>query len=293
MKLIFRGTQQAAQPPMALSANGICVEVDGVDYLEVDGVPFGATALPVVAPTPTPTPVTPTLPVVEILATAYFDAAELKQAVRALKPGYDVRCDSEHLDGSGLAQPVIWYTSQPTGTVTCANPEHPYFSGNVSATASGKEAPTTVGSTFVPGVTSSANLPSVPAMSTGYRFFEHGPAVGTNSLGQPIDAEGRTAGPIPAPSYESEIGNAFRTKFVVIGGERFDAWGNKIVSDGTTAPQVEALFPIYANLDALLAAAKAAAYQVAIVVDHGEVWPGFGPPDVYATQPDASVVRTN
>ena len=237
----------------------------------------------------------------EKIAKAYFDGNSLGAAILKCKPEYQVFADSvpTKLPGCGDKLPAILYrTAQDGATMNCDTPDHPYFADAASAptpTPTPTPGATTITPDFVPGVSPSSGLPSVPPMSTGKRFFEHGaPVPGSfNDVGQPLDAEGRTCGPIPKPAYESEIGNTLRTKFVVIDGQRYDAWGNKITPDGSTTPQVESLFPVYGSVADLLAAAKDANYQIGIDVNGSQVWPGFGPDDAYVSQPDGSVVRVN
>ena len=125
-------------------------------------------------------------------------------------------------------------------------------------------------------------------------YFPHGPAVGVNSEGQPIDAKGRTAGPKPAPAQESEIAYMIR-----VGGKHFpgddfsyDAWGNRLGGE----PDVT-LEPVYSDESALFMAALNKGYNKAIVLTRADgsqrTAPGFGPPDQYRSQPDGSVVKVN
>lgn len=227
----------------------------------------------------------------------YFTGEELTAAVQAAKPAYVVKCDGAVIAGSGDKQPVLFFGSDdPAKTATpmvrALEESHPYWSEATYGSAPTTPAPTSVGGTFVPGVSPSTNLPPA-AFQQGTQFFPHGPAVGVNALGQPVDAQGRTAGPPPAPAGSSEIGDVFRTKYVYLNGKRYDAWGNEV----PFGPDEERLDPVYPTIDDLFNAATAAGYKIALTVRRldglEQSSAGFGPPDVYAEQPDHSVVRVN
>jgi len=282
--------------------------------LTVDGILVKRGDVMQVQPVGTSTapPVTPAvLPGMHMMS-SYFSSADLQAAVREVKPPFRVVCDfTELLPGP---DPIAHYGSTPTGTVNLIG-THP----NVSS-APNPSAPGNTGGPFVPGVsTSGAPVPIVegpdtrvfpppgPNMDPLYgqanhrEYFVHGPAVGLNAAGQDIDAEGRTAGPLPAPANESEVARTIR-----VGGKHYpgddnsyDAWGNTL----TGSEHMQTLDPVYASLTALKHAAEpttdpATWYEVSIEVKNSAgavVWshPGFGPPDAYLVQPDGRVERQN
>src|SRR5512141_644895 len=127
------------------------------------------------------------------------------------------------------------------------------------------------------------------------RYFVHGPAVGFNAEGQPIDAQGRTAGPKPKQPGESETGTIFRVG--VVRGPNdpdtpYDAWGNRLEQLSTFHPA-----PVYPNEMALFDALIANNYNVAVHLTRADgtyrVYPGLSPADQWVEQPDKTVVKTN
>jgi hypothetical protein len=85
-------------------------------------------------------------------------------------------------------------------------------------------------------------------------YPDHGPAVSRNAKGQPVDAQGRVAGPLPTPAvYESEIENAMRLGIKHYDGEpTYDGWGNRL-SDLSAMVQLDAE---YNTADDLFAVAE-------------------------------------
>lgn len=173
--------------------------------------------------------------------------------------------------------------------------------GMTTGTPTPEPAPAPAPAPAPSSVTTVAGLPLWSNMDPEYngahkgRYYDHGPAVAFNAAGQPVDAQGRAAGPKPKPAYESTEAEMFRLGLMHWPGDDnvYDAWGN-LVSGNLPTFQPD---PMYPSEDALFKAVIAADYNVAVVLTRRDgsqhSTPGFGPPDLYAEQPDGSVVRTN
>ncbi len=156
-----------------------------------------------------------------------------------------------------------------TITITITVPDDVTVAGN-TAPAAAPPAAQPAGTLNYVQVNGSPLTAEQIAKARGYNF--PGLSTPTMPLGLPFGMEG-----------ESDVSEIVRM-------EAFKACG---IHFGRDTPTAGTLDPVYPSEAALLAAADAIKYDVALKVDDRDVRPGFGPPDVYKTQPDGSVVKAN
>jgi hypothetical protein len=141
MRISTRAAQTAGAT-LTIKADGNNIDIGGAQFAIVTDDAgkelfrrdeYSATPIPA----PSPTPIIGPMPQ---LAAIYFTADDLRDAVTAAHPVFQVICDTTTIAGSGPAQPPIHYGSQdpathPNPDVVLLTPDHPYFAPSGVTTA--------------------------------------------------------------------------------------------------------------------------------------------------------------